>query len=165
MRYARRFQASYSASTGDGVSWERREESILSKPGTQLAHRMELRRKTEQDFANYYHVRVKAALCPSYFWKRPDTAYDIPVRYEGKHYSGTDDRAASVLEYMAIQEHLRWTASHEMAGYRYGEEKREDLMTHPDMVPYESLDETTRHFDWIVVRTSLNILSEMNRND
>lgn len=163
MRYARRFQASYSASTGDGISWERREESVRNKPGTQLAHRMELRRKTEQDFANYYHVKVKAALCPSYFWERPETANDIPVKYEGKHYTGTDAKAASVLEYMAVQEHLRWTASHEMAGYQYGAERREDLMTHPDMVPYESLDEATRHFDWIVVRTSLNILSGMKK--
>ncbi len=163
MRYARRFQASYSASTGDGVTWESREESIRGKPGTQLAHRMELRRKTEQDFANYYHVKVKAALCPRYFWERQETAYDIPVKYEGKHYTGTDTKAASVLEYMAIQEHLRWIASHEMAGYQYGEERREDLMTHPDMVPYESLDEATRHFDWIVVRTSLNLLSGMKK--
>ena len=48
-----------------------------------------------------------------------------------------------------------------MEGYRYGEEKREDLMTHPDMRPYESLDEITKHYDWVVVRTTLNILSGM----
>ena len=161
LRYARRFQASYSASVGDGVSWESREQMIRRKPATELAHRMELRRKAGQDFANYYHVMVKAALCPSRLWKSPDAAYDIPVRYEGKHYTGTDKHTKSILEYLAIQEHIRWTASHEMEGYRYGEEKREDLMTHPDMRPYESLDEITKHYDWVVVRTTLNILSGM----
>ena len=161
MRYARRFQASYTASVGDGVSWDDREELIRRKPGSELAHRMELRRKTEQDYANYFHVKVKAALCPARLWKTPETAYDIPIRYEGRHYTGQDESAAKVLEYLAILEHLRWTASHEMAGYCCGEEKREDLMIHPDMRPYESLDEVTKHYDWIVVRTTLNILAAL----
>ena len=47
-----------------------------------------------------------------------------------------------------------------MAGYRYAEEKKEDLMTHPDMRPYALLDEETRHHDWIVVKTTLNILAD-----
>jgi len=33
-------------------------------------------------------------------------------------------------------------------------------MTHPDMRPYALLDEETRHHDWIVVKTTLNILSD-----
>lgn len=31
-------------------------------------------------------------------------------------------------------------------------------MTHPDMRPYEALDNITRHYDWIVVRMTLNII-------
>jgi hypothetical protein len=159
IRYARRFLASYSASVGDGISWDMRERQIRLKPGSELAHRMELRRKNEQDFANYFHVKVKAALCPERLWKTPETAYDIPIRYEGKHFTGNDPVTKSILEHLAMLEHLRWKASHEMAGYAFGEEKREDLMTHPDMRPYESLDEVTKHYDWIVVRTTLNILA------
>ena len=161
IKYAKRFQASYTASVEDGVSWEKRELEINRKAGTELAHRMELRRKAEQDFANFYHVRVKAALCPPRLWKSPETAYDIPVRFEGRHYTGDDARTERILEYLAILEHLRWNASHEIEGYRFGEEKREDLMTHPDMRPYEALDDVTRHYDWIVVRTTLNILPVM----
>jgi len=159
LRYARRFQASYNECAGEGVSWDKREKMIRLKPGSELAHRMELRRKTEQDFANYFHVQVKAAMCPVRLWQPPGIAYDIPIHFEGKHYTGNDLRAESVLEHLAALEHLRWTASHEMAGYVYGEEKREDLMTHPDMRPFDELDEETRHYDWIVVRTTLNILS------
>ena len=159
LKHARRFQASYSASVGDGISWDKREKQIWQKTGSELAHRMELRRKTEQDFANYFHVKVKAALCPERLWKTPDAAYNIPLRFEGKHYTGKDAKTEGILEKLAVLEHLRWTASHEMAGYSYGKEKREDLMTHPDIRPYSSLDEETKHYDWVVVRTTLNILA------
>ena len=160
LRFARRFQAAYATSAAEPVSWEQRMGHIWQKPGSELSHRLEIRRKTEQDFANYFHVRVKAALCPERLWKEQKVADDIPVHYEGKHYLGEDKQAASVMDYLARLEHLRWNASHEMAGYQYAEEKREDLMTHPDMRPYESLDEMTRHFDWIVVKTTLHLLAE-----
>ena len=160
IRYAKRFQEAYAASTSSDVLWDNRLDRIRNKPGTELAHKLEIRRKTEQDFANYFHVREKAALCPRSFWEGTGVAEGIPVKYEGQHYVGEDTRAASVLDYIARLEHLRWNASHEMGGYRYAEEKREDLMTHPDMRPYALLDETTRHHDWVVVKTTLNILAD-----
>ena len=160
LRYAKLFQAAYAASTSSDVLWDNRMDRIRRKPGTELAHKLEIRRKTEQDFANYFHVREKAALCPRSFWEGTGVWQGIPDKYEGQHFVGDDSRMASVLDYLARLEHLRWNASHEMAGYRYAEEKREDLMTHPDMRPYSLLDETTRHHDWIVVKTTLNILSE-----
>lgn len=160
LRYAKSFQAAYAASTSSDVLWDNRMERICRKPGTELAHKLEIRRKTEQDFANYFHVREKAALCPRSFWEGSGVSEGIPVQYEGLHYVKDDPRTVSVLDYLARLEHLRWNASHEMAGYRYAEEKREDLMTHPDMRPYGLLDEKTRHHDWIVVKTTLNILAE-----
>ena len=162
LRYAQCFQAAYATTADEPVSWEQRNARIRQKSGSELSHRLEIRRKTEQDFANFFHVRVKAALCPERLWKER-MADDIPVQYEGKHYVGQDTRAASVMDYLARLEHLRWNASHEMAGYVYAEEKREDLMTHPDMRPYASLDERTRHFDWIVVKTTLNLLESRDR--
>ena len=162
LRYARLFQAAYAASASESVSWEERLAQIRQKPGSELSHRLEIRRKTEQDLANYFHVRVKAALCPKRLWKE-GAADDIPVLYEGKHYTGQDARAAAVMDYLARLEHLRWNASHEMAGYQYADEKREDLMTHPDMRPYASLNENTRHFDWIVVKTTLKLLEAGDR--
>ena len=32
-------------------------------------------------------------------------------------------------------------------------------MIHTDLVPYEKLSEVAKHYDWIVVRTSLRISS------
>ena len=160
LHYAKLFQAAYAASISSDVLWDNRMDMIRRKPGTKLAHKLEIRRKSGQDFANYFHVREKAALCPRSFWEGHGVAEGIPVKYEGRHYVGDDPRAVSVLDYLARLEHLRWNASHEMAGYRYAEEKREDMMTHPDMRPYALLDETTRHHDWVVVKTTLNILAD-----
>ena len=160
IHYARLFQAAYAASTSSEVLWDDRMDWIRRKPGTGLAHKLEIRRKTEQDFANYFHVREKAALCPRSFWNGHAVPEGIPDKYEGCHFVGDDSRTVSVLDYLARLEHLRWNASHEMAGYRYAEEKKEDLMTHPDMRPYALLDEETRHHDWIVVKTTLNILAD-----
>lgn len=162
LRYAKRFQAAYARTISSDVLWDNREEVIRRKPGTELAHKLEIRRKSEQDFANYFHVQVKAALCPPSLWKDGEAAACIPVKYDGKHYEGDDARAASVMDCLARLEHLRWNASHVMAGYQHGDQKQEDRMTHPDMRPYDSLDEATRHHDWVVVKTTLNILAEGN---
>ena len=160
LRYAKLFQAAYAASTSSDVLWDNRLDWINRKPGTELAHKLEIQRKIGQDFANYFHVREKAALCPRSFWDSSAVSEGIPVQYEGRHYAQDDPRTVSVLDYLARLEHLRWNASHEMAGYRFAEEKREDLKTHPDMRPYALLDEKTRHHDWIVVKTTLNILAD-----
>lgn len=160
LRYAKLFQAAYAASTSSDVLWDNRLDRIKKKPGTELAHKLEIQRKIGQDFANYFHVREKAALCPRSFWDSSAVSEGIPVQYEGRHYAQDDPRTVSVLDYLARLEHLRWNASHEMAGYRFAEEKREDLKTHPDMRPYALLDERTRHHDWIVVKTTLNILAD-----
>ena len=160
LRYAKLFQAAYAASTSSDVLWDNRLDRINKKPGTELAHKLEIQRKIGQDFANYFHVREKAALCPRSFWEGPGVPEGIPVQYEDRHYVQDDSRTFSVLDYLARLEHLRWNASHEMAGYRFAEEKREDLKTHPDMRPYALLDERTRHHDWIVVKTTLNILAD-----
>ena len=77
--------------------------------------------------------------------------------YEDKHYSGSDPAVGQVLEYLAIGEHLRWEASHRAAGYQPGPEKAEDRKIHTDLVPYEDLSEVAKHYDWIVVRTSLKL--------
>lgn len=161
LRYADIFQNAYGKSVSAPVTWEERIRQIRRKPGTELSHRLEIRRKTEQDYANFFHVKVKAALCPERFWKDGDIAGCIPVEYAGKHFVGDDPEAAAVLDRLARLEHLRWNASHEINGYRFSEEKREDLKSHPDMRPYAELDERTRHLDWIVVKTSLNLLAEI----
>ena len=155
-KYARIFYEGYTASAGTGsASWDERNKAILASDRTPLWKAMELKRKTSQDYSDYFHRRVKTYLCD--LFGQEDVWKDIPVVYEDKHYSGSDPAVGEVLEYLAIGEHLRWEASHRAAGYQPGPAKAEDRKIHTDLVPYEDLSEVAKHYDWIVVRTSLKL--------
>lgn len=54
-------------------------------------------------------------------------------------------------------EHLRWNASHQLRGFRYGEVKNFISLEHPCLVPWEKLDDGSRTYDYLVVETSLNL--------
>lgn len=61
-----------------------------------------------------------------------------------------------ILEHLAVCEHLRWEASHLMLGYSPTEGNTDDVKKlHRHLKPYSELDETTKHFDWLVVKNSL----------
>jgi len=158
---AQTFYSAYAQASNSPVTWEEREKQILAKPISELAKKLELQRKMNQDFINHFHIRVKSCLCPERLWKDPSVAQNIPLEMvDGKHYTGDDPQAAAVLDYLAVGEHLRWKASHEINGYRKGEKKQEDLMTHTDIRPYEELTEEVKHYDWIVVKTTLELLGK-----
>ena len=75
-----------------------------------------------------------------------------------RHYTGNDPQVMEVLDYLAVGEHIRWMCSHQINGYRGGDKLQEDLKVHPDIKPYELLTEPVKHFDWVVVKTTLEIL-------
>ena len=155
-KYARIFYEGYTASAGTGsASWDERNKAILASDRTPLWKALELKRKTSQDYSDYFHRKVKTYLCD--LFGQEDVWKDIPVVYEDKHYSGSDPAVGQVLEYLAIGEHLRWEASHRAAGYVPGPAKAEDRKIHTDLVPYDNLSEVAKHYDWIVVRTSLKL--------
>lgn len=61
---------------------------------------------------------------------------------------------------LAITEHLRWNASHEILGFIYGEKKDYKHKTHSCLKPWDKLDDISdtnaiRLFDYLVVETSL----------
>ena len=156
---AQTFYAAYASASDSPVTWEAREKQIMAKPVSDLAKKLELQRKMGQDFVNHFHTRVKSYLVPERIWKDPAIAANIPLEMvDDKHFTGDDPEAAEILDYMAVGEHLRWVASHEINGYRKGPRKQEDLKTHTDICPYEELSEQVKHYDWIVVKTSLEIL-------
>lgn len=158
---AKTFYAAYAKASDSPVTWEEREKQILAKPVSDLAKKLELQRKMGQDFINHFHTRVKSYLCPERLWKDPAIAAGIPLEMvDGKHFVGNDPEAARILDYLAVGEHLRWKASHEINGYRLGPRKQEDLKTHTDIRPYEELSEQVKHYDWIVVKTSLELLGK-----
>ena len=64
-----------------------------------------------------------------------------------------------VLEQMAELEHRRWMASSVVAGFRFGENRDEFVKkTHPDIIPYDRLNEDTKNYDRNVIESLVNKL-------
>lgn len=159
-----RFYDAYrSATEPDAPDWKGRKLEIEKNLShTALWKWMEIKRKETQDYSNYWHVDVKKVLCPERFYANKDVANSIPVNYEDAFVHTLLERKEDydILEYLAIGEHIRWTAAHEIMGYERGHKKEEDLKRHPNMVDYSCLTEEIKHYDWVVVKTTLNILSD-----
>lgn len=61
------------------------------------------------------------------------------------------------LEYLAIYEHIRWEASHIARGYKLGEYTNDVIKEHDCIRDYYELDGNTQHYDWLVVKTTLDL--------
>ncbi|MBR5723879.1 MAG: hypothetical protein IKX62_00715 [Bacteroidales bacterium] len=156
---AKTFYSAYARASADPTSWEERNRSILRKPGSELSNKMEIIRKIGQDFTNSFHMDVKAVLCPPRLWINPEVAAAIPSFPDGDiHYTGDKEADKEVLEYLAIGEHIRWNAAMEAEGYAPGSVKSEDRKTLPNIREYDFLTEEVKHYDWIVVKTTLETL-------
>ena len=160
---AQTFYRSYARASASTQNWEERNRRIMEKENvSDLARKLELQRKTQQDFANYFHVRVKRYLCPEWLWQDSSIAACIPLNMvDGKHFTGDNPQAEQILEYLAVGEHIRWMCSHQINGYSCGEILQEDLRIHPDIKAYELLEEPVKHYDWVVVKTTLEVLGKL----
>lgn len=192
-------------------SWEeRRREALASLKQKNID---DLRRKEFQDRENALHKYTKFKILESvildnvehscedrdkiiisfiqdFFKLDPitntyrDEIFNTPVeeiRYNGV--ATAYNFASTLISNLAITEHLRWNASHEMLGYRYFEgcEKDTIKMTHNCLVPWNKLpriviasggtikenaekSELVRLYDYLVVETSLcQILDKLNK--
>ena len=152
---ARLFYESYEKMTSptekvDG-KWDERKANLKN---TDCAKRFAARRGITQDFSNCLHVRTKLELCSFSSSSSADQIFD---EYNTKLKSHCKAKHRSVLEYLAICEHLRWTSSHIAMGYKYSadEPKNELTKIHPSIKAYSKLDKPTKHYDWLVVKNSL----------
>lgn len=152
---ARKFYCSYMGVDSDEKAtkaWYDRERLLRDDD---FKTRSKARRQIAQDYSNCLHAITKQALCDT------DTAeaarFITDICEGGIHVdqSSCSESDETVLEYLAIGEHLRWNASHIMLGYRYSEATCDLKKTHNCLVPYSELDDNIRHFDWLVVRNSL----------
>ena len=53
---------------------------------------------------------------------------------------------------MARMEHDRWCAERRRAGWTHGTKRDNDRKLHPDLVPWDELDEEAREKDRVMVR-------------
>ena len=158
--FAKRFHHSYCLATGSDETWESRREAIWKKDVSELWKRQEYIRKNDLDSGNYLHGKEKAILVPKRFIEDAGIADSIPSVYDGEHCIGLSEKDSSILEYLAIGEHIHWMAALHIRGYRLGTDKREDIKEHSYLVDYFSLSEAVRHYDWIIIKTTLSILRE-----
>jgi len=64
------------------------------------------------------------------------------------------------LELLARQEHERWLAEHEKAGWQYAPDRSEDAKVHPGLRPWSSLPAAFRHRSHDAVRELSDILAD-----
>ena len=155
---AKQYFDGYNEASGSEGDWDKRDQVIVETNdfGT-YSKRV---RQRSQDYANCQHAATKLLLTdPALLDSRKDIAKDIPSRYqdEQKHYTGTDPHIGTMLHYLAVEEHLRWEASHLAMGYVYGPKTDEVKKIHEDIRPFEELPAVTRHYDYLVVKTTFEL--------
>ena len=65
------------------------------------------------------------------------------------------------IETLAITEHQRWAASRRLTGWRHGATRDNTNKLHPDLVPWDDLDEATREYDREPVRNLPELLASI----
>ena len=136
------------------AAWDARELEIRDTPD--YARHSKLVRQRSQDYSDCFSTDTKFALVgPEFIQKRKEIAAEIPPSFNGAHYTGSDKHIETVLHYLAVQEHLRWEASHVALGYTPGKVTDEIKKTHACIVSYEELDSVMKHYDYLVVKTTM----------
>ena len=141
------------------------EEEHLSKVQSNAYLNTQKNRRTElQNFNNALHIYTKSKLAGGYekMCELPQSNYVF------------DDK--SLYETLAETEHLRWNSSHYMLGYtlmdkEMGEKMslqkmtcNEQLKQHCCLIDYSSLTEKYKDYDRGVVRTTLKMVLDRNRD-
>ena len=73
------------------------------------------------------------------------------------HYTGNDKHVERVLHYLAVQEHIRWEASHVALGYTPGQRTDEVMKTHECIKSYDELTPEVQHYDYLVIKTTFDM--------
>lgn len=149
---ASRYYAAFQRAVGGEDTWESRKKRLSGKDGNPEANKRELLRRQAQDLSLSAFLPTLRILAGE---NLREAAALIPATGEKGHYpsKGPD---AEHLEYLAIQEQIRWIVSHLAAGYIPSEQRDELLMRMDNMVPYDLITNARfQHFDWITVKTAL----------
>lgn len=156
MQQAKAFYFGYKSKKKDDPTWE--ERHIISEKiesSGQIVFQVKDRkkvtldeinaviRKENQDLANSYHVDTKLAL--------------VGLTRESleQDFANLNDEQKKNL---AICEHLRWNASHEMIGYVYGEKDDNLRKTHSCLKPWQELSEEYKGYDYQVMERTKDVV-------
>lgn len=124
----------------------------------------DINRRISQNFSNVLHIKTKEILLNltnDSNRKEKLKLYSDYISYKlgfSKNHPNIKQEDIDKLETIAMVEHERWNASHKIMGYRLGESKDLVKMTHSDIKPWEKLSESTKLYDYIVVKTTIDML-------
>lgn len=114
-----------------------------------------LRRQTEQDMSNAWHKLTKRELMEKSihqdfsFGELHDKIKQLETIKDGteyrRKYDQLDENISKLILNLAITEHLRWNASHEMLGYKKGDKTDELLQLHNCLVNWNELDKVSKN--------------------
>ena len=129
-------------------------------------------RKALQNISNSIHRKTKMALINSTI--TDDLLTVVKSRKSGSTiYPDANNKGVDViLRNLAIAEHMRWVASHEMLGYTKGDNNNHARKTHTCMVDWEDIKGTAdgrtaeelKAYDCDVVDTTLELHNDENNN-
>ena len=94
----------------------------------------EHKKQANRNAAAHIDVKLRISDCVAYSAE----AADAEVTFPGDE---------AMLESLAQLEHRRWMADKHLAGYSYGEQRDEDRMLHPDLIPWADLTEGDKQKD------------------
>ncbi|MCM1110844.1 MAG: hypothetical protein NC336_06530 [Clostridium sp.] len=184
IREGRIFQEEYRRVSGGGQNWEQRRRNLI-KDGNDIDKLRKLRRQESQDLANALHKGTKLILLrrameqidgDPVFWRgfyagyfNPDGTANSIGSMTSIRYPALSDAENRLILNLAMLEHLRWNAAHELMGYVFndkeGEGCDERTMRHNCLCSWQQLDRQSslqqgwicdyKKYDFCVVDTTI----------
>lgn len=181
------FHEKYRMLSGEGNSWDERHRKLTDTDTPDIEKLRKLRRQESQDRANALHAGTKMILLKNamkvlpdqngesvdwysfylnYF--NPDGTANVTGSQKNIFYPGLSQSQNQIILNLAILEHIRWNAAHELMGYVFnddGNECDERTMKHNCLCPWNKLDEQSdmitawpcdyKKYDFCVVDTTI----------
>jgi|WetSurMetagenome_2_1015567.scaffolds.fasta_scaffold569129_2 hypothetical protein len=66
-----------------------------------------------------------------------------------------------LVERLARNVHETWARQRIAAGWTYGPQRDDAAKRHPDLVPYDDLDEAERHYDRVVATQTIKLILKL----
>jgi hypothetical protein len=187
------FYDKYHLLRGDiNETWEQRHERLMGLGLLDIDRLRELRRKESQDKANAFHAGTKMILLngamnsiakrgggvPDWqsFYNRyfnDDTSPCVEGSRSNIHYQELSELENEMILHLAMLEHIRWNAAHELMGYVFNENENrcdERIMKHNCLCQWNQLDEQSaivtdwpcdyKNFDFCVIDATIALERE-----
>lgn len=185
----KKFHDSYRIIKGEGKSWDERHASYTQTSVPDIDRLRKMRRQESQDMANALHMHTKMAFLKNAMatpldWTRFLVRYFKTEYFPNRQGSNSNiiypeltERENLIILRLAMLEHLRWNAAHELLGYVGRDDEipecDEKTMRHNCLKDWDELDEESRRsekseypsdykmYDFVVVDTTI-ALSDLN---